>query len=71
MNHLSTRASLPPDISEHGYQIDRLINFLHYFMFFLFVVWGIFIVYCLIRFRQRPGHSATHAPVKSFLPKFG
>jgi len=71
MNHLSTRASLPPDISVHGFAVDRLINFLHYFMFFLFVAWGIFIVYCLIRYRQRPGHSATHAEVKSPIPKFG
>ena len=71
MDHLSTRYSLPPDISVHGFAVDRLIDFLHYFMFMLFVLWGIFIIYCLIRYRQRPGHSATHASVHSPIPKFG
>ena len=27
--------------------------------------WGIFYVYCLIRFRQRPGHTATHELLKA------
>lgn len=71
MNETFSRFGLPPDISTHGYGIDRLIDFLHYFMVVLFVAWGIFMVYCLIRYRQRPGHTATYQPVKGTLPKFG
>ncbi len=70
MNRLSQRFDLPPDISTHGADIDLLINFLHYFMIFLFVMWGLFMVYCLIRFRQRPGHKAEYKPAGNTLPKF-
>lgn len=49
---------LPPDLSVQGQGIDQLINVLHWFMLALFVGWGIFLIYCLIRFRQRPGCRA-------------
>lgn len=58
-------AWMPPDISEHGADIDQLIAVLHWFMAILFVGWGIFFVYCLVRFRQRSGQSATAAPIKA------
>ncbi len=61
---------MPPDISEHGHGIDVLIEFLHYFMFALFIMWGIFMLYCLIRFRQRSGHTATYKPAGGAIPKF-
>ncbi len=51
---------LPPDISTHGYQVDRLINVLHWFMALLFVGWGIFFTYCLFKFRARTGHRANY-----------
>ena len=50
----------PIDISTNGAQIDHLINIVHVFMLILFVGWGAFFVYSLIRFRQRPGHKAEH-----------
>ncbi len=44
MNESFSRFGLPPDISTHGYEIDRLIDFMHYFMVVLFVAWGIFMI---------------------------
>lgn len=61
---------LPPNYSAHGAIIDQLIVIMHIFMVVLFVGWGLFFVYCLIRFRQRPGHKATHDLPHSKLPKF-
>ncbi len=61
---------LPPDVSKDGWKIDRLIDWLHWFMALLFVGWGIFFVYCLVRFRQRPGHKATWKPVKAKISKW-
>ncbi len=49
---------MPPDVSKHGHRIDRLIHVVHWFMGILFVGWGAFFVYCLGRFRRRPGHRA-------------
>lgn len=58
---------LPPAVYKHGYgqRADQLINLLHYFMFALFGGWSVFLVYCLVRFRQRPGHIANTVPIKA------
>lgn len=61
---------LPPNFSANGGVIDQIIILLHVFMVALFVGWGLFFVYCLIRFRQRPGHKAAHDNPHSKLPKF-
>jgi len=61
---------LPTDVSEHGYQIDRLIHVMHWFMGVLFVGWGVFFMYCLIRFRQRSGHLASCDLIKAKPSKY-
>jgi cytochrome c oxidase subunit 2 len=61
---------LPPDISTHGAKIDQLISVLHWFMLLLFVGWGIFFVWCLIKYRAREGHKAIYAPVKAIATKY-
>ena len=43
---------LPPLAATHGRQIDSLIGWTHIFMLILFVGWGGFFTYCLIRFRR-------------------
>jgi len=60
----------PPDVSTYGAVIDHLIIVIHWFMLVLFVGWGIFFVYCLIRFRQRPGHKASYESAHTKFPKF-
>ncbi|MBX3395764.1 MAG: cytochrome c oxidase subunit II [Phycisphaerae bacterium] len=61
---------LPPQLSEHGHRIDHLIDVVHYFMFALFVGWGIFFLYTLIRFRKREGHRAIYEPVSGKASKY-
>jgi len=63
---------LPPNIAAEGYAhtTDTLINVLHYFMVALFVGWGIFFVYCLVKFRQRAGHQADASPIKAKASKY-
>ncbi|MEK6675259.1 MAG: hypothetical protein AABZ47_06340 [Planctomycetota bacterium] len=61
---------LPPDVSEHGWQIDRLINILHVFMAILFVGWGIFLVRCLVLYRKKPGHAASYELLKAKPAKY-
>ncbi len=65
-----SRFWLPDDFSEHGGRIDTLINSVHWFMAALFVGWGIFFVYCMVKFRQRPGHTANYTPVKAKVSKY-
>jgi cytochrome c oxidase subunit 2 len=54
-----------PNASEHGYQIDQIIEFSHWFMGALFVGWTAFFVYVLIRFRKKRHPVANHEGVKS------
>ncbi len=61
---------LPIDISTHGYEIDRLINIVHIFMAVLFIGWFIFLMYTLIRFRQKPGHVAEYHTKHFKLPTY-
>jgi len=61
---------LPEDLSGHGGPIDLLVDWVHVFMAVLFVGWGLFFVYCLIRFRYRPGHRARYEPVKAKVSKY-
>jgi cytochrome c oxidase subunit 2 len=56
---------LPALASAHGGQIDEMIGWVHVFMLILFVGWGGFFAYCLIRFRRSRNPVANYAGVKS------
>lgn len=51
---------LPLNLSTFGGQLDQLFHIVHWFMAALFVGWGIFFVYCLVKFRARDGHKAQY-----------
>jgi cytochrome c oxidase subunit 2 len=51
---------LPLNISSIGGPLDNLFWIVHVFMALLFVGWGVFFVYCLVRFRARDGHKAVY-----------
>src|SRR4051812_19083965 len=55
----------PPNASEHGYQIDHILEFCHWFMGALFVGWLTYFIYVLIRFRRSRHPVADHQGVKS------
>jgi cytochrome c oxidase subunit II len=61
---------LPLLASAHGEQIDRLIGWTHAFMLILFVGWGGFFVYALIRFRQSRHPVADYTGVKSHVSNY-
>ena len=54
-----------PNASEHGYQIDHIIEFSHWFMGALFVGWSAFFVFVLWRFRKSRNPVANHEGVTS------
>src|ERR1044071_8268620 len=55
----------PPNASAHGYQIDHIIEFCHWFMGALFIGWSAFFIFVLIRFRKRRQPTADHHGVTS------
>ena len=64
-NIMTEWLGLPPLASAHGGQIDSLIGWTHVFMFVLFVGWGAFFVYALIRFRRSRNPVANYTGVTS------
>lgn len=51
---------LPIAASTYAARIDRSLGILHWAMITIFVLWGIFFVFCLIRFRKKHGLAADH-----------
>lgn len=54
---------MPPDLSTHGAGLDSLNSWVHVLMAILFVGWGAFFVYTLVRFRRGANPKASHAGV--------
>ena len=62
---------LPTAASSYASNIDWLMGLLHAVMISIFVAWGIFFVFCLIRYRARDGQRATYhqsGESASFIP---
>jgi len=57
--------SLPLDASSNGFLVDEMIILLHWLVAFLFVVWGVYFVYVLFRFRASSNPKADYVGVKT------
>lgn len=62
---MSELLGLPLLASEHGAKIDQLIVYVHIMMFALFIGWGLFFLYVLIRFRKSRNPVANYHGVTS------
>jgi cytochrome c oxidase subunit II len=56
---------LPALATANGAQIDNLIGWMHIFMFILFIGWGGFLTYCLVRFHRSRNPVADYKGVTS------
>lgn len=63
---------LPLAASSYAKDVDFGIRLIHWTMFAIFILWGIFFTYLLIRYRRRPGVAAerekTHSVLASLMP---
>ena len=62
---------LPIDASTHGAQLDYLTGLVHWLMLVLFVGWGAFFLYTLIRFRKGKNPVASYEGAKSHFSTYG
>jgi cytochrome c oxidase subunit 2 len=69
-NTMTNWLGLPALASTTGGQIDSLIAWIHLFMFLLFVGWGGFFVYTLIRFRRSRHPAAIYTGVTSHVSSY-
>ena len=56
---------MPPDYSAHGWEVDRLIVFMHWVMLILLVFWGVYYAYVLYRFRASRHPKAVYHGMQS------
>jgi len=54
-----------PNHSEHGKEIDHMLNFCHWFMLLLFVGWGGFFLYTIWRFHKSRNPRADYHGVRN------
>ena len=55
---------LPVEASAHAAEIDQMIVLVHWLMLLLFVGWGAFFVFVLVRFRKGANPTASYAGAK-------
>lgn len=65
MLELFHKWGFPVNAATHGGQIDSLLVWIHWIMIILFVGWGLFFLFVLIRFRKKRNPKANYAGVKS------
>jgi cytochrome c oxidase subunit II len=61
---------IPVAASAHAGQIDQMTVLTHWLMAILFVGWGAFFIYTLIRFRQGANPKANYSGVKSHMASY-
>jgi cytochrome c oxidase subunit 2 len=64
-NIMTNWLGLPALAAAHGGQIDNLMGWMHVFMLILFVGWGGFFVYTLVRFRRSRHPVANYTGARS------
>lgn len=62
---MSSWLGLPQLASEHGGEVDFTLGLVHVLMLVLFVGWGIFFAYVLVRFRRKRNPTADYVGVTS------
>lgn len=62
---LNNLMGLPPNASEHGFMIDGMLEFCHWFMLVLFIGWSAFFTFTLIRFHKSRHPRADYHGVKT------
>src|SRR5262245_41997904 len=60
---------MPPAASAHAGDIDQMISLVHWLMLVLFIGWGIFFVFVLVRFRRGANPSASYGGAKGKVAK--
>ncbi|MGH2567899.1 MAG: cytochrome c oxidase subunit II, partial [Bacteroidota bacterium] len=62
---------LPVDASAHGPALDDLTAIVHWIMLILFIGWGVYFLYVLVRFRSSKNPAANYHGTKSKISTYG
>src|SRR5688500_17632125 len=67
---METLLNMPLDASVHGAALDRLNAWVHWLMLALFVGWGFFFAYALVRFRAGRNPQASYVGAHGRISKW-
>ena len=62
---------IPVQASAHAAEIDQMIVLVHWLMLVLFVGWGAFFLFVLVRFRKGANPRASYAGATPSSRRFG
>jgi cytochrome c oxidase subunit II len=62
---LNKLLGIMPNHSEHGREIDHMLNFCHWFMLVLFIGWITYFFYVIVRFRKARNPKADYHGVRN------
>lgn len=61
---------MPINAAAHGARIDSMMGLIHVVMAVLFIGWGFFFVFCLVRFRKGANPKASYHGVKNHVSSY-
>ena len=61
---------LPVQASAHAAEIDQMTILTHWLMLFLFVGWGVYFIYALVRFRKKANPKADYHGIRSHFSNY-
>jgi len=70
LGNLSNHLGLPSLGSSHGLEMDYMQGWVHWLMLILFIGWGTFFIFTVIKFRSNANNSADYEGVKSNFSKY-
>ena len=62
--------NFPKDASLYGYKTDVLNGWVHILMLILFIFWGIFLIYVLVKFSSSSNPKASYSGMKGKFSKY-
>ena len=70
LGNLSEHLGLPINSASHGLMIDNMIGWVHWVMLILFVGWGIYLIFTVIKFSAKLNPKADYHGVQSHFSRF-
>jgi len=65
MFNINKALGIVPNAAEHGYLVDHMLEFCHWFMALLFVGWSLYFLYTIVRFHKSRHPKADYHGVQS------
>ena len=70
LGKLSGSLGLPINSSSHGHMVDSVLGWVHWLMLVLFIGWGAYLIYTIIRFNNKSNPEADYNGLQSHFTRY-